>query len=198
MAGDTVQQVKDRLSIVDVVSQYVKLDRAGSTLRARCPFHSEKTPSFFVSAERGTFHCFGCGEGGDIFTFIEKIEGLDFKGALKVLADKAGVEIVYSSGSKEKKDDRERLFELMETATIYYTGKLSEESKKYLTDRGLHEHTIKEFRLGFAGSGWTEASDFLKNKGFSDKEIIDAGVGKRGDRGTLDKFRNRIMFPISD
>jgi DNA primase len=198
MASDTVQQIKDRLSVVDVVSQYVKLDRAGSTMRARCPFHTEKTPSFYVSAERGTFHCFGCGEGGDIFTFIEKIEGLDFKGALKVLADKAGVEIVYSSGSKEKKDDRERLFELMETATIYYTGKLSEEAKKYLSERGLHEHTIKEFRLGFAGSGWTDASEFLKKKGFSDKEIIDAGVGKKGDRGTLDKFRNRIMFPIAD
>src|ERR1700733_2299987 len=198
MAGDTVQQIKDRLSIVDVVSQYVKLDRAGSTLRARCPFHSEKTPSFFVSAERGTFHCFGCGEGGDIFTFVEKIEGLDFKGALKVLADKAGVEIVYERGGKEKKDERERLFELMEVTTIFYTSKLSDAAKKYLTDRGLKEATIKEFRLGFADSGWTDATDYLKKKGFSDKEIVEAGVGKKGDRSTLDKFRNRIMFPIAD
>ena len=196
--SDTVQQVKDRLSIVDVVSQYVKLDRAGSTLRARCPFHAEKTPSFFVSAERGTFHCFGCGEGGDIFTFVEKIEGLDFKGALKVLADKAGVEIVYEKGGKEKKDERERLFELMEVATIFFMSKLSDDAKKYLRERGMKDATIKEFRLGFAGASWTEASDFLKKKGFSDKEIIEAGVGKKGDRGTLDKFRNRIMFPIAD
>ncbi len=204
--SDTVQQIKDRLSIVDVVSQYVKLDRAGSTLRARCPFHAEKTPSFFVSADRGTFHCFGCGEGGDMFTFIEKIEGLDFKGALKVLADKAGVEIVYErglngppfGGGKEKKDERDRLFELMETATLFYISKLSDDAKKYLHDRGLTDATIKQFRLGLAGSGWTDAADHLKKKGFSDKEIIDAGVGKKGDRGTLDKFRNRIMFPIAD
>src|SRR5665213_4504462 len=85
--SDTVQQIKDRLSIVDVVSQYVKLERAGATLRARCPFHTERTPSFTVSPERGTYHCFGCGVGGDIFTFVEAIEGLDFKGALKVLAE---------------------------------------------------------------------------------------------------------------
>ena len=91
MASDTVQQIKDRLSIVDVVSQYVKLERSGTSLRARCPFHAERTPSFFVSAERGTYHCFGCGVGGDIFSFVQQIEGLDFKGALKVLAEKAGV-----------------------------------------------------------------------------------------------------------
>ena len=198
MASDTVQQIKDRLSIVDVVSQYVKLDRAGSTLRARCPFHAEKTPSFFVSADRGTFHCFGCGEGGDIFTFVEKIEGLDFKGALKVLADKAGVEIVYERGGKEKKDERERLFELMETVTIFYASKLSDDAKKYLRERGLKDATIQEFRIGLAGAGWTDACDFLKKKGFSEKEIIEAGVGKKGDRGILDKFRNRIMFPIAD
>ncbi|HUO49955.1 MAG TPA: DNA primase [Candidatus Paceibacterota bacterium] len=198
MSSDTVQQIKDRLSIVDVVSQYVKLDRAGSTLRARCPFHSEKTPSFFVSADRGTYHCFGCGEGGDIFTFVQKIEGLDFKGALKVLAEKAGVEIQYDSGYKEEKDERERLFELLEAATIYYTGKLSDEARKYLHERGMTDATIKEFRLGLAGSEWTAASDYLKAKKFSEKEIIDAGIGKKGDRGTLDKFRNRIMFPIAD
>jgi len=198
MASYTVQQIKDRLSIVDVVSQYVKLDRAGSTLRARCPFHAEKTPSFFVSADRGTFHCFGCGEGGDIFTFVEKIEGLDFKGALKVLADKAGVEIVYEKGGKEKKDERERLFELLETATIFYSSKLSEDAKKYLHERGLKDATIQEFRVGFSGAGWTDGCDFLKKKGFTEREIIEAGVGKKGDRGALDKFRNRVMFPIAD
>ena len=141
--SDTVQQIKDRLSIVDVVSQYVKLERAGVTLRARCPFHAERTPSFTVSPERGTYHCFGCGVGGDIFTFVETIEGLDFKGAMKVLADKAGVEIVYGGGQQGEKDDKARLFELMEVATIYYASKLDDTARTYLKERGMEEPILK-------------------------------------------------------
>ena len=197
--ADTVQQIKDKLSIVDVVTQYVKLDRAGSSLRARCPFHAEKTPSFHVSPERGTYHCFGCGVGGDMFSFVEAIEGLDFKGALKVLAEKAGVELVYERGGKEKKDERERLFELLETATIFYTSHLNDEAKKYLKERGLTDATIQEFRIGLAGDSWGDLSDYLKVKKFTDKELLDAGVAKKNERGSLtDKFRNRIMFPIAD
>lgn len=194
---DTVQQIKDRLSIQDVVSQYVKLDRAGATLRARCPFHAEKTPSFFVSPDRGTYHCFGCNQGGDIFTFVEQIEGLDFKGALKVLAEKAGVPLVYEK--QEHKDERDRLFELLEVATIFYTSKLTDEAKDYLKKRGVTETTLKEFRIGYAGSEWSELSDYLKRKKYSDTEIVDAGLAKKNERGNLtDKFRNRIMFPIAD
>lgn len=197
--ADTVQQIKDRLSIVDVVSQYVKLDRAGASLRARCPFHAERTPSFHVSPDRGTYHCFGCNVGGDIFSFVEAIEGLDFKGALKVLAERAGVELVYERGGKEKKDDRERLFELLEAATIFYTSRLSDAAKKYLKERGLTDATIQAFRLGLAGDSWSEASEHLRTKKFSDKEILDAGLAKKNERGSLtDKFRNRIIFPISD
>ncbi len=205
MAGDTVQQIKDRLSIVDVVSQYVKLDRAGASLRARCPFHAERTPSFHVSPERSTYHCFGCNVGGDIFSFVEAIEGLDFKGALKVLAEKAGVPLVYER--PEKRDERERLFELLEVATIFYTSRLNDAAKKYLKERGLSDTTIQEFRLGLASDSWTAASEYLKAKKFSDKEILDAGLAKNpstglgagSERGSLtDKFRNRIMFPISD
>ena len=197
MAGDSVQQIKDRLSIQDVVSQYVKLERAGNTLRARCPFHAEKTPSFFVSPERGTFHCFGCNQGGDIFTFVEQIEGLDFKGTLKVLAEKAGVTLVYEK--KEQKDERDRLFELMETATIFYASRLSEEAREYLKARGAAAATIQEFRLGYAGNGWSEISDHLRAKKYTDIEIVDAGLAKKNERGSLvDKFRNRITFPIAD
>src|SRR3954471_16866259 len=127
MANDTVQQIKDRLSIVDVVSQYVKLERAGGSLRARCPFHAERTPSFHVSPERGTYHCFGCSVGGDIFRFVEAIEGLDFKGALKVLAEKAGVQLTYEK--PEQRDARDRLFELLETATIFYSSRLNDAAK---------------------------------------------------------------------
>ncbi len=194
---DTVQQIKDRLNITDVVSQYVKLDRAGQNMRARCPFHAERTPSFIVSPDRGTYHCFGCGVGGDMFSFIEAIEGVDFKGALKILAEKAGVELVYSRG--EKKDDKDRLFEAMEAATIFFQSKLSNEAKKYLKDRGIEDGTVAAFRLGYAGDAWSEMSDFLVRKKFSEKEVIDAGLAKKGEKGGLtDKFRNRIMFPIAD
>ena len=194
--ADTVQQIKDRLSIVDVISQYVKLERSGQNFRARCPFHAERTPSFFVSPERGTYHCFGCNLGGDIFSFVEQIEGLDFKGALKVLAEKAGVPLVYER--PEKKDERDRLFELLETATIFYTSRLSEPAKKYLKERGLDDEMIRLFRLGRAGEAWSDASEYFREKKFTDKEIIDAGLAKKGDRGLIDKFRNRIMFPIAD
>ncbi len=197
--SDTVQKIKDRLSIVDVVSQYVKLERAGTLLRARCPFHSERTPSFTVSPERGTYHCFGCNVGGDMFTFVETIEALDFKGALKVLADKAGVEIVYSRGDKSQADERDRLFQLMEAVTLWYVSQLDTTAQEYLHTRGITDPTIQIFRVGYAGNEWTQTVDYLKAKQFTDKEIIDAGVGKKNERGGLtDKFRNRIMFPISD
>lgn len=198
MAGDTVQQIKDKLSIVDVVSQYMKLERSGASLRARCPFHNERTPSFFVSPERGSYHCFGCDAGGDIFTFVQEIEGLDFKGALKVLAEKAGVEIVYERGSRQEKDERERLFALLEVATIFYASRLDDAGKKYLRARGLNERTVQEFRLGLAGGAWEALTEHLKSKKYSEKELLDAGVAVRGDRGLRDKFRNRIMFPIAD
>ena len=195
--SDTVQQVKDRLSIVDVVSQYVKLERSGAALHARCPFHAERSPSFHVSPDRGTYHCFGCGVGGDIFNFVEAIEGVDFKGALKILAEKAGVPLVFAKG--EKKDDRGRLFELLNAATHFYSTRLTPDAKDYLTKRGLTEATIQTFRLGYAGNDWSACSDYLRGKGFSDKQIVDTGIGKVSERGsTIDKFRNRIMFPIAD
>lgn len=197
MSSDTVQQVKDRLSIQDVVSQYVKLERSGASLRARCPFHAERTPSFFVSPERGTYHCFGCGVGGDIFSFVEQIEGLDFKGALKLLAEKAGVPLVYAKG--EKKDDTDRLYELMDIAAHHYASRLTDEARAYLKTRGIREDTIQGFRVGWAGSAWSDASEYFRGKGFSEKEILDAGLARRGERGGLiDKFRNRIMFPLND
>ncbi len=193
---DTVKAVKEKLSIVDVVSGYVKLERAGGSLRARCPFHAERTPSFHVSPERGTYHCFGCGVGGDVFSFIEAIEGVDFKGALKMLAERAGVPLTYTRG--EKKDDTDRLYESLEAATIYYQSKLDVAARAYLARRGLKE-TIASFRIGYAGDGWSDLSDTLKQKGFSERELLDSGLARKNEKGTLsDKFRNRIMFPISD
>ena len=183
--SDTVQQIKDRLSITDVVSQYVKLERAGVTLRARCPFHAERTPSFTVSPERGTYHCFGCGVGGDIFSFVEALEGLDFKGALKMLAEKAGVEIVYSGGGAAEKDTTGRLFELMEVVTIFYASRLDDTAHTYLKGRGMEESTLKSFRVGLAGNAWSDACEFLKSKKFTDAEIVESGIGKKKDRKSV-------------
>jgi DNA primase len=195
--ADTVQQIKDRLSIIDVVGSYVKLERAGQNMRARCPFHNEKTPSFMVSPDRGSYHCFGCGVGGDIFSFVEAIEGLDFKGALKVLADKAGVTIEYGGGSKNDDDTKDRLYALMDAAALFYASRLTDDVKKYLHDRGLTDETITAFRIGWAGSAWEEAVTHLKAKRFSEKELVDAGLAKKNERGGLtDKFRNRIINNI--
>lgn len=196
--SDTVQQIKDRLSIIDVVSGYVKLTRSGVALKARCPFHAERTPSFNVSEERGTYHCFGCGVGGDIFSFIQAIEGVDFKGALKLLADRAGVKIEYSAHDAKEDTEKDRLFSLMETATLFYQSRLTEDALKYLHERGLTDATIASFRIGWAGNAWTDVYDYLKSKKYSEKEILASGMGAQGEKGTRDKFRNRIMFPLLD
>ncbi len=198
--ADTVQHIKDKLSIEDVVGQYIKLERAGSSLRARCPFHAERTPSFHVSPDRGTYHCFGCGAGGDIFTFVEQIEGLDFKGALKLLAEKAGVPLTWERG--QKTEGRDRLYELLETATIQAMRSLADTpaALAYLeNERGLQAATIRALRLGFSGAGWSDMTDHLKAKGFSEREVLDAGIAKRGEQGRVyDRFRNRVLFPIAD
>jgi DNA primase len=197
--ADTVQQVKDKLSIVDVVSGYAKLERAGTSLRARCPFHAERTPSFHVSLERGTYHCFGCGVGGDIFSFIQAIEGVDFKGALKLLAERAGVPLVYDRGQGVPKDATDRLYEILEAATIHYQGNLDDAARVYLAKRGLSDATITSFRLGCAGDEWSELCDAMKARGYSERELMDSGLARKNEKGQLsDKFRNRIMFPIAD
>ena len=207
-----VVKIKERLSIEEVVSSYIKLERAGSNLKARCPFHNEKTPSFFVSVDRGTYYCFGCGASGDIFTFVEEFEGLDFKGALKLLADRAGVQLeVYSREMKEAKDktqsEKDKLYEEMEEATKFFENNLvkNEEVLLYLKSRGLNEKSIKDFRIGFAILDWRKLYDCLKSKNFTDIEIEKAGLAKRPDqeigkqnKAMYDRFRGRIMFPISD
>jgi DNA primase len=196
-----VQQIKDRLSIEEVVSSYIKLDKAGKNFKAKCPFHNEKTPSFFVSPERGNYYCFGCTAKGDIFTFIEEFEGLDFKGALKILAEKAGVSL--SEFSKEKEGEREKLYRIMEESAKFFEKNLTENKEVllYLKERGLEDKTIKDFRVGFALLDWRKLFDYLKSKNFTDREIEIAGLAKKPDdknKAMYDRFRGRIMFPISD
>jgi DNA primase len=185
------EEIKKRLGIIEVVSEYLKLQKAGSNYRALCPFHHEKTPSFFVSPERGFYYCFGCGAKGDIFTFVENFEGLDFRGALKVLAEKAGVTLA------EFKENN-RLYSLLELAARFYEVNLNEPAKKYLRDRGLVEETIKTFRIGYAPDSFHALSEYLKKKGFTEPELLEVGLLKKTERGKIDHFRGRIMFPITD
>jgi DNA primase len=206
MAGvDTVQQVKDKLSIVEVISPYVKLTKAGKYYRGLSPFNKEKTPSFYVNPERGSYYCFSSGQGGDQFTFIEKMEGVDFKGALKILAEKAGVELVYqgSAESKVSKDKLDRLRDAMIRAEHYFVNGLGEETDAYAyaKGRGLTKETIREWSLGLAPDGWRSLLEALTAEGFSMAELTAAGLVKEADekRGTFyDRFRNRLMFPIRD
>src|SRR3989344_9249259 len=193
-----VAKIKERLSIEEVVSSYIKLDRAGINLKAKCPFHNEKTPSFFVSPDRGSYYCFGCGAGGDIFSFVEEFEGLDFKGALKLLADKAGIPLEHFNPKEES--DKEKLYRVMEEAAKYFENNLlhNKEAQNYLKTRGLNEKSIKDFRIGFANLDWRLLYNYLVKKGFTDKEIEEAGLTKASDKGFYDRFRGRVMFPIMD
>lgn len=200
-----VEQIKERLSIADVISSYITLEPSGVNYKAKCPFHNEKTPSFFVSTERNSYYCFGCSAKGDIFSFVENFEGVDFRGALKTLATRAGVPLVYET--QEVADARETLYRIMEEATTFFENKLTlnKEAIKYLHDRGLSDETITNFRVGFAPQEWRSVSDHLIKKGFKEADIERAGLIKRGEKkdtdgksSFYDRFRGRIMFPISD
>ena len=201
---DVVQQIKDRLNIIDVITPYVEIQKAGKHFKARCPFHNEKTPSFNISPERGMYHCYGCGVGGDMFTFIEAIEGVDFKGALKILADKARIELVPVS--PEKQSERDRLYTTLDAATNFYTEELKGQSEAlaYLKKRGVNEATLASWRIGFApgppAASWRATKDHLQVAGYSLQELTRAGLIKGADQGKepYDVFRKRIMFPLFD
>src|SRR3989344_2041011 len=199
---DNVSKIKGRLDVVDVISGYLKLQKAGINFKARCPFHNEKTPSFVISPERQVWHCFGCSKGGDMFSFIQDIEGVEFPEALRILATKAGVEL--DSFNPSVKDDKARLFEVCETATKFFEKQFASSTGKlalgYLQDRGVLTETIKDFRLGFAPNDWNALGTFLKNFGYSENEIVEAGLAIKRNEGSgiYDRFRSRIMFPIFD
>ena len=198
--NNNIEQIKERLNIVDVVSSYIKIEKAGMNFKACCPFHNEKTPSFFISPDRGTFKCFGCGEGGDIFTFVEKYGGLDFKGSLKILAEKAGVELIKEN--PQKISERNRIYDVLEKSTSFFQNNLMENKSalEYLKNRGIEDRIINQFRLGFASDEWQSLYNHLKKEGYSDIEIEKAGLIKKkeGGGGFYDRFRNRIIFPLFD
>lgn len=203
----TIDEVKQRLDIVQVVSEYVSLKKAGRNYKASCPFHAEKEPSFYVFPDRQSWHCFGaCGTGGDVFAFVMRKEGLDFGQALRFLADKAGVALPSRPQLQDKTKDEQtdRLFQLNEAAAAYYHHILlntsaGETARSYLTKRGLSTQPIANFQLGFSLDAWDNTLQYLTAKGYKKEELLAAGlVIEREGGGVYDRFRNRLMFPIRD
>ena len=207
-ASDQVQEVKEKNDIVEIIGSYLTLKKAGVNYKAVCPFHSEKTPSFMINPERQTFKCFGCSEGGDVITFVEKMEGLDFYNALKLLAEKAGVTLKSNSvqygANVHSADKKTRLFEINEWAAKVYNKILTghpkaEAARKYLDKRGLTAETIKNFNIGYAPDSWDFILRFLISKKYTEAEAVEAGVAIKSERGKIyDRFRGRIVFPISN
>lgn len=198
-----LEEIKNRLNIVDIIGEYLRLEKAGGNWRGLCPFHNEKTPSFMVSEEKQIWHCFGCQKGGDVFSFVMEMEGLEFREALRILAEKAGVELVKENPAVTER--KSRTIDILELATKFYAFQLWEGPGKdrilsYLHDRGLSDEKIKEFRLGYAPKGWRNIFDFLMKRGYRLDEIVDSGLAirKDGSQGAYDRFRGRIMFPIAD
>jgi DNA primase len=202
MLNSQTEEIKSKLDIVDVISEYIQLKQAGVNWKACCPFHNEKTPSFMVSREKQIWHCFGCGEGGDVFTFVQKIEGIEFPEALKILADKAGVKI--KKLSPENTSQKTKLFELNRLALEFFhkallASKEGEIARNYLAGRNLTKETIKDFKLGYAPNSWDILSNFLIKKGYNQNEILLAGLAVKNEKGQIyDRFRQRLMFPIPD
>ncbi len=193
-----IQEIKEKLDIVDFLRAYITLQPAGKNFKALCPFHSEKTPSFIISPERQTWHCFGaCSEGGDIFKFLMKYENLEFYEALKILAEKAGIELRKTSPTEHKQFGV--LFDINQAAKDFFKKQLenSPESLSYLKNRGLSEQTINEFELGLSLADYDKLTRHLIGSGFDIKDIERAGLNFRTDRGSyIDRFRERIIFPI--
>ena len=200
-----VEEIKQRVDIVDLVSQYVTLKRAGRDYMAPCPFHAERTPSFHVSPARQSWHCFGaCGTGGDIFAFIMKKEDCEFRGALRILAERAGVEL-ESRRDPQEDARRARMFEVNEAAAAYFHAQLLDTAvaqaataRDYIAERGLAAKSVEVFHLGYAPNAWGSLTDFLGTRGFSPGEIAEAGLAVEGEHGVHDRFRHRLMFPIRD
>ena len=202
--GEFIDDLRSRFDIVSVISQYVQLKKRGRNYFGLCPFHDEKTPSFSVSQEKQIFHCFGCGEGGDVFTFLMKIEGLAFPDAVRELADRAGVPLPQKKSARSGQEKyRERLAEIMALANRFFQYNLQQPggraALKYLQQkRGLSTQTIKDFALGFAPDSWDALKSLLTSKGYKEREIKAAGLLSQTRQNTYDRFRNRVIFPVFD
>lgn len=206
---EVIAQIRDRADVVTIVGEYVPLRRAGTSHKGLCPFHAEKTPSFHVNPGRRMFHCFGCGASGDVIGFVMKIEGLSFPEAARRLADRTGVEIPQLDARddlelRRARERKERLTSLMDSATGYFVAQLQEHplgsfARDAITGRGVDPATASRFRLGYAPDGWQGLVDHLTRQGHAIDAAVELGLVVRNDRGrTFDRFRHRLMFPISD
>lgn len=195
-----LEEIKSRLDVVELIQSYIRLQKAGINYKANCPFHGEKTPSFFVSPSRQIWHCFGCGKGGDVFKFIMEIEGHDFPEAMRLLADRAGV--LLKREDPVIRSERNRLYDICEETTRVFEKSflLTPAARTYMKNRGVSEITLKEFRVGFAPQSWDYLLKVLSSKGFKPTEIEKAGLAIKSENGSswYDRFRSRIMFPITD
>lgn len=201
---DAIEEIKIRVDIADIIGEYVQLKQSGANFKGLCPFHSEKTPSFNVNTSKQIYKCFGCGEGGDVISFIMKVENLDFIDSVKFLADRVGIEIddTIDDNTRQKMDRAKKFQEMnIEAARFFYVNlKNSEFATSYLKKRGLDEHTIKTFGLGYAPDSWDSLKNYMKSKGYSYEQQYDSGllsIGRNG-KNYYDKFRNRVIFPIFD
>lgn len=205
-SDELIEEVRSKNDIVDVISGYVRLQKKGSSYFGLCPFHNEKSPSFSVSRQKQMYYCFGCGAGGNVFTFLMEYENFSFLEALKVLADRAGVELPemeYSKEAKERADLKNVLLEINKLAAQYYYVQLKnpqgEVALKYLKNRALDDDTIKAFGLGYSNKYSDDLYRYLKSKGYKDELLAKAGLISVDERnGVYDKFWNRVMFPIMD
>ena len=204
-SDDLIEEIRSRNDIVDVISSYVKLTKKGSTYFGLCPFHNEKSPSFSVTPSKQMYYCFGCGQGGNVFTFVMKYENMTFTEAVKFLADKAGISLPeqeYSEEEKKRADLKSQLLDIHKEAALYYYRLLrsdkGQRAYEYLKGRGLSDETIKNFGLGYSSNYSDDLYKFIKSKGYSDDVLKESGLFTFSEKGVYDKFNNRVMFPIMD
>lgn len=204
-SDDLIEEIRSRNDIVDVISSYVKLKKQGATYFGLCPFHNEKSPSFSVTPGKQMYYCFGCGEGGNVYSFIMKYENYSFVEAVKMLADRAGItlpEAEYSEEERKRADLRANLLEINKKAAMYFHHQLkSEKGKiglKYFNERGLDNETIVRFGLGYSTKTSNDLYQYMKTFGYSDDILKESGLFSFSEKGTYDKFWNRVMFPILD
>lgn len=199
--SSAAETIKERIGIVEVLDSYIKVEKAGANYKARCPFHHEKTPSFFISPSRNNYYCFGCGAKGDIFTFVQEFEKVDFVGALKILAERAGIEL--EAFKDEKKGEFDRLRGVLELATTFFQKELLKNKKalEYLESRGLSDKMISDWRIGFAPNDWRQLHDYLLTKKVIEADMELVGLVKRSEKSdatVYDRFRARVIFPLFD